>query len=107
MENEKIWGIYSTFPTQSEALSAARKLLEENLIACANCLPGMVSLYRWQGDIQQESEVALLAKTSALRYPQAIERLATIHPYDIPCIVAFPIAEGHAPFIGWVCGQTA
>src|SRR5690554_2960200 len=100
----EVWWIYSTFPNRDEALSAARKLLERKLIACANLVDNVTSLYHWEGALQQEMEVAMIAKTA--RHEAAISLLKESHPYELPCIVALPLAGGHAPFLQWVRGET-
>ncbi len=103
---DKIWGIYSTFPHREEALSVAAKLLEQKLIACANLFENVTSLYHWEGTLRQENEVVMLAKTSAGTRHAAIETLTKLHPYDLPCITATPIEEAHPPFAQWVTEQT-
>ena len=105
-EKDKIWWIYSTFPQRAEALSIALELLEKNLIACANITENVLSLYHWEGQIQEENEVVLIAKTSTEQLPHAMETLKTYHPYDIPCIVAFPLETANTEFQQWVKQQT-
>lgn len=104
--NNEIWWVYSTFPNREEALSIASKLLEQKLIACANVLENVTSLYHWQGKAMQESECVMIAKTSASSRAKAIKTLEALHPCDLPCIVAFPITEGNPAFFGWVETQT-
>lgn len=80
----------------------ARTLLEENLIACANVLPGMTSHYRWQGEVRQDPEVAVLLKTRTDLADRVTERVKALHSYDCPCIVVWPIAGGNADFLTWI-----
>jgi periplasmic divalent cation tolerance protein len=101
-----IWSIYSTFPSKTEALSVAQELVAKRLIACANVLEPVISVYRWQGAVQQQSEVALIAKTQQKHLAAAIEKIKSLHSYDVPCVVASPIEAGHAPFLQWVEDET-
>ena len=98
--------LYSTFPDRESALKAARALVEKRLIACANVNDGITSVYRWEGKIQQENEVTLIAKTQKKTLGQAMKQLKQLHPYTVPCIVALPIAEGDAAFLDWVKEET-
>lgn len=67
----------------------AEKLLAEKLIACANIIPGVVSVFRWGGEIQTQNEVAMLCKTSEEHLARATARLAELHPYDVPAIAGW------------------
>lgn len=107
VEEKEIWWVYSTFPGRAEAISCARGLLERQLIACANCLENATSLYCWEGGIREETEVVMIAKTSASRRREAMEALKALHPYAVPCIVALPVPEGVSSFTAWVNGQLA
>src|SRR6185437_3065367 len=98
----EIFTLYSTFPSEEKAFSAARELLEKRLIACANIYGKVTSLYRWQGEIQQEAEVVLIAKTRKELVPDAIVAIKKLHPYQLPCIIACPVQEGFAPFLQWI-----
>lgn len=109
MENtlqQKIFFIYSTFPTPEEAVSVARNLLEKKLIACVNLYSGVQSLYRWEGQVQVETETVMIAKTSEVALSHAMHVIKTLHPYDNPCVVAYPIAAGLPDFLQWVIDQT-
>lgn len=94
--------LYTTFPEAEAALIVARTLIDERLVACANLLPGMRSLYRWQGRLEEASEVVLLLKTTAARRPEAMARLAQLHPYDVPCVVEVPLGAVHGPYGEWL-----
>ncbi len=99
--------IYTTFPSREAAEEAARALLEARLIACANILPGMVSLYRWEGALERAEEVVMLLKTTAARAEAAVEAVAKAHPYEVPAILLLPIEGGAASFLAWIGAQTA
>lgn len=98
--------IYSPFPDIEKARAAAKALLEERLIACANILPGMESHYHWQGKIDSASEVVLVAKTRAALFEQAKHAIERLHPYECPCIIALPIGQGNAAYLNWITQET-
>lgn len=97
--------VYSTFASEAEAVSVAQTLLLERLIACANMLP-VRSLYRWEGQIQNEPEIVMMAKTTRDKQSAVIARIKSLHSYDVPCIVCYPASDGYAPFLGWVKEET-
>lgn len=97
--------LYVTVKDKPEALRLAETLLAEGLVACANILPPMTSLYRWEGALQQEEEVLLLAKTSPAVRDRAIARIGELHGYDCPCILAFEASGASAPFAEWIFSQ--
>lgn len=89
-------------PGQAVAIDLAQQLLQQRLAACVNVLPGVHSLYRWQGRIEREREATLLIKTTRPRY-QALEQfLAAAHPYEVPEIIALPINAGLPAYLGWL-----
>ena len=85
----------------------ARHLLAENLIACANLIDGVTSLYRWEGEIRHDSEVALILKTRTALLPEVVATIKKIHPYDCPCVAAWPITAGNPEFMRWIETETA
>ena len=99
--------VYITVPTQTVAEAIAQALVAEKLAACVNILPPLRSVYRWQGTIEHTEEIALLAKTRRDCFP-ALERLVkSLHPYACPCMVAWPIVAGHAPYLDWLTRETS
>lgn len=98
--------LYITCADEAEALKLAEALLDARLIACANLLPPVTSCFRWNGAMQQNREVVLLAKTTAARFEQVEALVKAQHSYDCPCLVAFDIARGHAPFLQWLSDET-
>ncbi len=94
--------VYVTAADEEQATDLARALLTRGLIACANLLPGMRSLYLWQGELQDEPEVAMLLKTREDRLDELISAVAELHPYDVPCVVAWPIEAGAEAYLAWV-----
>ena len=97
--------LYITAGDREEALALARILVGERLAACANVLGAAVSVYRWEGAVQEEDEVVLVAKTVEERVEAAARRIRQAHSYDSPCIVALPITGGDADFLSWVAEE--
>jgi periplasmic divalent cation tolerance protein len=88
-----------------EAARLARALIEGQLAACVNILPGITSIYRWQGKIEEATEVLLIAKTARERFPSLRDRIVELHSYDTPEIIAVPIAEGSEKYLQWLDDQ--
>lgn len=93
-------------PDAAERL--ARMLVERRLAACVNVLPQIVSFYRWEGALTRDAESTLLIKTRASRVPALTEALVAEHPYDVPEVIALPIApgEGNPAYLAWVLAET-
>ncbi|OGR38957.1 MAG: dihydroorotate dehydrogenase [Desulfovibrionales bacterium GWA2_65_9] len=98
--------VYVTAPSLAEAESLARLAVTQRLAACANILPGMRSLYWWQGQLEQADEVVLLLKTTAALAGELTAVLAEAHSYDCPCVVVLPIEGGHPAFLDWIEAET-
>jgi periplasmic divalent cation tolerance protein len=94
--------IFCTCPDETTAGGIAEALVDERLAACANLLPGITSIYRWEGQIQRDPEVLLLIKTTRDRVSALTERLRVLHPYEIPEIIAVPVTEGLPDYLSWV-----
>ena len=99
--------IYMTASNDAEARTIARILVQERLAACVNILAGMRSVYHWEGEIQEESEIVLIAKTRRDRVPALTDRVTEIHSYDCPCVVAIPIDGGNPDFLDWIDAETS
>ena len=95
----------STAPDAETGARIAQVLAEERLAACVNGVPGVRSIYRWQGAIEDEQEVLLLIKTHEERVAALAERLCTLHPYDVPELLALPVDAGLGPYLDWVTGE--
>ena len=94
--------IWCPFADEASAAAAARQLLDERLIACANILAPMRSLYTWQGERGEASEVGVLFKTDAAVLERATARLAEIHPYDTPAVLGWRTDTAAAPTAEWL-----
>ncbi|HOI52958.1 MAG TPA: divalent-cation tolerance protein CutA, partial [Azonexus sp.] len=86
--------ILTNCPDETVANAIALAVVEEGLAACVNLLPRAQSIYRWQGVVESASEVPLLIKASAANYPALEQRIAELHPYELPEIIALPITRG-------------
>lgn len=98
--------VYCTFPSRDAAEDTARALLDAGLIACANILPGMVSLYRWQGAVERADEVVLILKSTAARTEAVVEAVRARHPYEVPAILVLPVEGGLPAFLSWIAAET-
>lgn len=82
--------VWCPFPDRASAEAVARSLLEERLIACANLIEGMTSLFLWRGAIDTASECGALFKTDASRIDELVARLVVLHPYETPAVLGWP-----------------
>lgn len=98
--------VYITAPDRAVARELAEALVHERLAACANIIDGMESFYWWEGKVESAREVLCLCKTTEEGFPALERRAKELHPYKVPCIVAFPIAHGHEPFLRWLADET-
>ncbi len=97
--------LYTTFPDIQAAERITTQLLDERLIACANILPGMHSIYRWQGNIEKTNEVAAFLKSSASQMDALMNRLKILHPYDTPCMLWLEVKNSDVNYLGWMLNQ--
>lgn len=99
--------VLTNVPQQALADSLARSLVEQGLAACVNILGPVASVYRWQGQIEQASEIPLLIKTTQARYRELEQAILQAHPYEVPEIVALPLAAGLPAYLAWMQQETA
>lgn len=92
----------TTLPDEATATHVARALLEARVAACVNRLAPCQSEYWWQGKLEQAEEWPLLIKATAGQYGALEAALRAVHPYDVPELVAWPVAAGHGPYLDWV-----
>jgi periplasmic divalent cation tolerance protein len=95
-----------TTPTPERAAEIARAVVEERLAACGNVVPGLRSIYRWEGKLQDEGEALLVLKTTRARFEALKERVLALHPYQVPEVIALPVQAGSAPYLAWIAGET-
>ncbi len=104
--SEDVRVVLVTAPDPEVAGSLARALVAERLAACVNLVPGIRSLYRWEGEVQDDAEVLLVIKTTEGRVAPLAERVAALHPYDLPEVLALPAVGGSAPYLDWVATES-
>lgn len=98
--------LLSTVPDIEAARSIARALVEERDAACVNVVPGLTSIYRWKGKVEEAAEVLLLVKVRAERAEAVSRRIAELHPYDCPEVVSLDPSHVHPPYLDWLRGAT-
>ena len=98
--------VIANCPDEACANRIALAVVEAGLAACVNLLPRVQSVYRWQGAIESASEVPLLIKTTAGRYTELEAAIRELHPYDVPEIIALPIAQGLPAYLDWLAAET-
>lgn len=98
--------VFITAPDQETALLIGRSLVEERLAACANLLPGLRSIFHWQGRVEDEPEVLLILKTRAELVDGLTVRVKELHPYELPEVVALKVDGGLKGYLDWVVGET-
>ena len=103
--SEAIVSVYATFGSEEEAQRIARVVVEERLAACANVLAPCLSIYRWQGRIEEAKEVPAIFKTRADAAGRLVERIRALHSYDVPAAVVWPIADALADYLRWVVDE--
>ncbi len=106
MTDESIWLAMTNLPDLTSAQTIARALVEAKLAACVNILPAVQSVYRWQGEVGEATEVTLLIKTTQRQYPRLQQAIVAAHPYDVPEVIGWPLAAGHPPYLHWVAAET-
>lgn len=98
--------VMTNLPDTNIAQSIAQRLIEQRLAACANILPGVTSVYRWQGKIEVASECALWLKTTHVQYDALVQSMLALHPYDLPEVIALPVERGLPAYLNWIETET-
>jgi periplasmic divalent cation tolerance protein len=98
--------VLATVPNAEVGRRLARSLLQERLIACASLVPGVTSLYRWNGEVQEEVESLVVMKTRSELVPRLIARIPELHPYELPEVLALRVADGLPAYRRWVLDET-
>ena len=94
-----------TVGSKDEAKKIGRELVSSKLAACVNILDNMSSIYTWDGKLQDDTEVVMIAKTTEERVKELIEAVKSLHSYDCPCIVSLPVLDGYKPFLDWIAEE--
>lgn len=103
---ETIRIVLCTFPSVETARQIGTALVEKQLAACVNLIPGVESIYRWQGRVESAAETLAVFKTSDASYQEFARELATLHPYEVPEIIGIDPAAVAESYAGWVLEQT-
>lgn len=99
--------VYTTWPSTETAEAAGRRLIDDGLAACVNILPGMTSLYVWDGAVQRDSETVMVIKTAAALSSVITEAVCAAHPYANPACLVLPVSAGSEAFLDWITECTA
>jgi periplasmic divalent cation tolerance protein len=99
--------VLTTLPADADGAAFARALVTARLAACVNLLAPMESVYRWEGDIEQDTERQVVIKTSRDRVAALWDRVRELHPYDVPEFLVLPIVDGNDAYLRWVADSTA
>jgi periplasmic divalent cation tolerance protein len=99
--------IYATIDTENQALALGGMLVEERLAACVNIIPGMRSIYRWQGVVEEADEMVVLVKTRKDYADKVIARIREVHPAEVPAVLVLPILKGNPAFFDWIARETS
>jgi periplasmic divalent cation tolerance protein len=94
--------VFMTAANGEEAARLAEMLVGAHLAACVQILPEMESVYRWQGKIERQSEILLLAKTTREKFDELEREVRALHSYDTPEVIAVPVTAGSAPYLDWL-----
>lgn len=97
--------VYVTVGGKDEAATIGKELVTSGLVACVNILDNMRALYMWEGKLQDDAEVVLIAKTTEARIPELVEKIRSLHSDDCPCVLALPVMGGHQPFLDWIAQE--
>ncbi|MDD2700621.1 MAG: divalent-cation tolerance protein CutA [Sideroxydans sp.] len=98
--------VVTTLPDRATAERIAEALVTARVAACVNVLAECTSVYRWQEKMERAGEVPMLIKTTRDAYARLEETLRSMHPYDVPEIIALPVAAGLPSYLGWVAQET-
>ena len=107
MKKTSVVVVLVTCPTRTAARKIARHLVTQRLAACVNIVPGMESLFYWQGKLDRCHEVLLIIKTTRAGFERLRCAVLKHHPYDCPEIIALPVEAGHRPYLHWVLGTAS
>ncbi|QIB32404.1 divalent-cation tolerance protein CutA [Ancylobacter pratisalsi] len=98
--------VYTTWPSAVEAEAAGRAIVADGLAACVNIMPGMVSIYRWHGEIERAAEVVMILKTREDLADAVAQAVRARHSYDTPAILFLPVLGGDPDYLDWIAEET-
>ena len=94
--------VLTTLPADADQRTFATALVNERLAACVNVLPEMMSVYRWEGQVERSTECQVFIKTTTDRLPELRERVRSLHQYEVPEFIVLTIIDGSEPYLRWV-----
>ena len=98
--------IFCTIGTHDQAQKLAKPLVEKKLAACVNIIPGLTSIYKWKGELYNETECLMIIKTKKNLFEDIKTEILSLHPYDLPEIVSLPIDKGLPGYLDWIRNNT-
>ncbi len=99
--------VYSTTPNFETAEKIAQELVGKKLAACVSMIPGVQSVYHWQGNVEKATEICLMIKTTRHRFSALSEALMALHPYEVPELIAVDVTAGLPSYLQWVKDESA
>jgi len=99
--------VYTTVDNIQDARKIANTLVEEQIVACVNIIPNVESVYSWKGKIEESNEIVLIAKTTDANIKKTIQRIKTLHKYELPDIIVLPIVDGLEDYLDYIDNQTS
>lgn len=98
--------VYITAKDKEEARKIGKELVASSLAACVNIIDNMNSIYRWEGEIQDDNEAVLIAKTKESLVDELIEKVKSLHSYSCPCVISLPVLKGNKDYLSWLAKET-
>ncbi len=105
-DESEIIVVLSTVPSREIGRELGRMLVGKRLAACVNIIPGLTSIYEWEGKLEEDSEELMVIKTTSKSLDSLISELSENHPYDVPEIIALPVKGGHSVYMDWIRSMT-
>lgn len=102
MKESEYLVVLVTAPDRNNAYKIAQTVVKEKLAACANIIPGITSIYRWERKLNRDKEVLLVIKTIGKSFVRLADRIKSLHPYQVPEIIALPIVKGSTAYLEWI-----
>ena len=99
--------VYMTAGNMEEARKIGKEIVSQRLAACVNIIDNMNSFYWWEGELQDDKEVIIIAKTREELVPELTQKVKSLHSYDCPCVVSIPLIDGNPDFLKWIADETA
>ena len=104
-ESTNVVSVHITASSSEEAHRIAQTVVTERLAACVQVVPGVVSVYRWEGELRRDDEHLLICKTTQARVEALSQRVVELHGHDVPCVVVLGVQGGWSPYLDWVAGE--